>query len=143
MFGFLKRRKGDPPEAKALEAEFNEVIRQVNEAPPEVRLTVAITLGQAWLALNARFGSVEGFAAAPRNVQLEYGQALSRLEEKLFADDMRLEAFGTALLKMFLAPVMERNEAMQARMAAKLEPLNQEAWPLVQVGLDGPGRSEG
>ena len=63
---------------------------------------------------------------------------LTRFEETMWAEGQRSEALGTALLKMYLAPVIEENPAKENRMAEKIEPLNREGWPIVQAGFGRP-----
>ena len=128
MFGLFKERKSDD---QVLEEEFNGVLSAFDKAPEVNKLAIAYMLAFCWKLFNSKFGSQDEFKRSSRDQQFDYLRSLTSLESKLVKDGKKLEAVGVALMKMYLAPLMEGDDDMALRMAKKLEPLNQLGWPLL------------
>jgi hypothetical protein len=111
---------------EALEAEFNEVMRKVNEASPVARACVGYGVAFAWKIFNAEFSSMDEFRRQSRSRQLDFMKKFTHLETIMTENNDPQVALGVALTKMYFAPLIEGNGPMINRMAEQLEPLNRE-----------------
>jgi hypothetical protein len=112
--------------AEALEAEFNEVMRKVNEASSVARACVGYGVTFAWKIFNAEFSSMDEFRRPPRSRQIDFMKKFTHLEKIMTENNDPQVALGVALTKMYFGPLIEGNGPMVNRMAEQLEPLNRE-----------------
>ncbi len=105
--------------------------------PESGKMAVAYMVAFSWKAFNANFGSAEAFLERPRPEQIDYLVKLADFETSLLNDGKKLEALGPALLKMYLAPLIEGDHHMANKFADQLEPLNEKGSPMVWASSGG------